>query len=179
MFQISGQRLSLSLKKSTRTVCERREFWGIKSNLHAMIGSTNMIQLLKSLFYPDQNKYIYIYREREASKNCTVQEELSRDIMQYVNHSTRGRARGHEICGCYTTKQQNTTEKLSMEIRQTSSRKPEKGEKCSRFSSSPAGRTRFVSPSPLCRFSFLALIAVYRERVITCESGRVIFLPRV
>lgn len=73
---------------------------------------------------------------------------------------------------------QNTSEKLSMEIRQTSSYKTSKG-KCSRFSSSLGGHVRFVSPSPLCCLSFLALIAVYKERVITCETGRVIFLPRV
>lgn len=73
---------------------------------------------------------------------------------------------------------QNTSEKLSMEIRQTSSYKTSKG-KCSRFSSSLGGHVRFVAPSPLCCLSFLALIAVYKERVITCETGRVIFLPRV
>lgn len=59
-----------------------------------------------------------------------MQGELSRDIMQYVNHSTRGRARGHEKLWVLHNKtetkttQQNTTEKLSAEIRQTSSHKP-------------------------------------------------------
>lgn len=38
---------------------------------------------------------------------------------------------------------------------------------------------RFVSPLPPCCLSFFTLIAVYRVRVITCEIGRVIFLPKV
>lgn len=37
----------------------------------------------------------------------------------------------------------------------------------------------FVSPPPHYCFTFVVLIAVYRQRVITCETGRVIFFPRV
>lgn len=64
-----------------------------------MVGLTKIRQLLKFCSILTKTNI------ERARKDCIVQGELSRDIMQYVNHSTRGRARGHEICGCYTTKQ--------------------------------------------------------------------------
>lgn len=45
--------------------------------------------------------------------------------------------------------------------------------------SSRGGHTHFVSPLVARSLSFLALIAVYRPSLITCETGRVIFLPKV
>lgn len=58
-----------------------------------------------------------------------MQGELSRDIMQYVNHSTREGAGPQNLWVLYNhteikTTQQNTAGKLSMEIRQTSRHKP-------------------------------------------------------
>lgn len=121
---------------------------------------------------------------QNARKDCIVQGELSRDIMQYVNHSTRGRARAHEICGCYTTKQK--PKQLSKTPWKSCLWKLDKQETINQrgkmlkvflFTWRSFTFCFSITSLPLC--FFFALIAVYRERVITCETGRVIFLPRV
>lgn len=103
--------------------------------------------------------------------------------MQYVNHSTAGRARAQKsvLLNNQTetkTTQQNSTEKLSAEIRQTGSHNAAR-EHAQGFPLHLAVIHVLFHQHLFPCFSFSALIAVYRERVITCETGRVIFLPRV
>lgn len=133
----------------------------------------------ETLVCPDRGKRLHSAKGKYPETSCNMLIALQ-----------EGRATAH---GCYTSKQKpkqrskTPPKKLSMEIRQTGGYKPSRGKR-SRFSSSLGGHTRFVSPSPLRHLSFClwrwvrgggVLIAVYRERVITCETGRVIFLPRV
>lgn len=46
------------------------------------------------LLYPDQNKYIESERGLHSATGT-----IRRDIMQYANHSTKGRARGTKSVG--------------------------------------------------------------------------------
>lgn len=133
--------------------------------------SSKIRQLLKFCYYPGQYKYTESQKGfrkgdyPEPSCNMLINWLKSVDVIQPNRNQNN------------LKKKKNTTEKLLTEIRQTSSHKPAR-ENAQGFPLHFAIR-RFVSPRPRCCFSFLALIAVYREKVITCETGRVIFLPRV